>query len=108
MTNDKQEYHQGSSIEEKLEPSIPGLANCKETARDFHFLMALFSPHRYGISKHRGYDINQMKGKYVSMKILKDRHYGLANMYVPLYFNGATTYYEELPPRDEIDYTKYK
>jgi hypothetical protein len=49
-----------------------------------------------------------MKGKYVSMKILKDRHYGLANMYVPLYFNGATTYYEELPPRDEIDYTKYK
>lgn len=107
MTNDKQEYHQGLTIEEKLEPSIPGLANCKETARDFHFLMALFSPHRYGMSKHRGYDINQMRGKYVSMKILKDRHYGLANMYIPLYFNGATTYYEELPKVSEIDYKKY-
>jgi len=43
MTNDKQEYHQGLTIQEKLEPSIPGLANCKETARDFHFLMALHS-----------------------------------------------------------------
>lgn len=109
MTTDKMEYHQGQTIEEKLEPSIPGLANCKETARDYHFIMALFSPNRYGMSKHRGYDIKQLTNKYVSMKILKDRHYGLANMYIPLYFNGATTYYEELPPaKDLIDYTKYK
>jgi hypothetical protein len=108
MTNDKQEYHQGLTIEEKLEPSIPGLANCKETARDFHFLMALFSPNRYGMSKHRGYDISRLRGKYVSCKILKDRHYGLANMYIPLYFNGATTYYEELPKASEINYSLYE
>ena len=108
MTNDKQEYHQGQSIEEKLEPSIPGLANCKETARDYHFIMALFSPHRYGMSSHRGYNIREMGSKYVSLKLLKDRHYGLANMYIPLFFNGATTYYEELPKASEIDYSKYK
>lgn len=109
MTNDKVEYHQGQTIEEKLEPSIPGLANCKETARDYHFIMALFSPNRYGISRHRGYDVKQLGNKYVSMKILKDRHYGLANIYIPLHFNGATTYYEELPmAKDLMDYSKYK
>lgn len=107
MTNDKQEYFQGQTIEEKLEPSIPGLANCKETARDYHFIMGLFSPIRYNMSSHRGYDIKRLGSKYVSMKILKDRHYGLANMYVPLFFNGATTFYSELPKASEIDYSRY-
>jgi len=108
MTNDKQEYHQGQSIDEKLEPSIPGLANCKETARDYHFIMALFSPVRYSITRHRGYDIKILKDRYVSLKILKDRHYGLANKYIPLYFNGATTFYSELEEATKIDYTEYE
>jgi hypothetical protein len=42
------------------------------------------------------------------MKILKDRHYGLANAYIPLYFNGATTYYEELPEATVITEETYK
>ena len=108
MTTDKQEYHQGQSIDEKLEPSIPGLANCKETARDYHFIMALFSPVRYSITRHRGYDIKILKDRYVSLKILKDRHYGLANKYIPLYFNGATTFYSELEEATKIDYTEYE
>jgi replicative DNA helicase len=108
MTNDKQEFYQGQSIDEKLEPSIPGLANCKETARDYHFIMGLFSPIRYNITRHRGYDIKRFRDKYVSMKILKDRHYGLANAYIPLYFNGATTYYEELPEATVITEETYK
>lgn len=108
MTNDKQEYHQGQSIDEKLEPSIPGLANCKETARDYHFIMALFSPVRYSITRHRGYDIKILKDRYVSLKILKDRHYGLANKYIPLYFNGATTFYNELEEATKIDYSEYE
>ena len=108
MTNDKQEFYQGQSVEAKLEPSIPGLGNCKETARDFHFILSLFNPSIYNIGKHRGYDINRLKGKYISMKILKDRHYGLANTYIPLYFNGASNHYEELPSLINIDYTKYE
>jgi hypothetical protein len=59
------------------------------------------------MSQHRGYDIKKLGSKYVSMKILKDRHYGLANMYVPLFFNGATTFYKELPKASEIDYSRY-
>jgi hypothetical protein len=70
--------------------------------------MALFSPVRYSITRHRGYDIKILKDRYVSLKILKDRHYGLANKYIPLYFNGATTFYSELEEATKIDYTEYE
>lgn len=107
MTNDKQEYHQGQSIEAKLEPSIPGLGNCKETARDYHFIISLFNPTIYNIGRHRNYDLKALNGKYISMKILKDRHYGLANVYIPLYFNGASNNYKELPEAKEMTPEKY-
>lgn len=108
MTNDKQEFYQGQSIDEKLEPSIPGLANCKEAARDYTMILGLFSPSRYKIGRYRGYDINRFKEKFVVCKILKDRHYGLANKYIPLYFNGATTFYDELPDSKDITEETYQ
>lgn len=108
MTNDKLEFYQGQTIEEKLEPSITGLANCKETARDYMMIIGIFSPDRYKIKNYRGYNIGILGSKFISLKILKDRYYGLINSYLPLYFNGAANYFEELPIASEIDYDKYK
>jgi len=95
-SKEKAEYYQGISIEEKLEPS--------------HLVLGLFAPERYGIKRHRGYDVGKLKNKYRSIKFLKDRNNGLINFYIGTYFNGATNYFEELPPAvdmTEQDYNKY-
>lgn len=105
---EKREYHQGMTIEEKLEPTLDGLANNKETQRECNLVIGLFAPERYNISTHRGYNIRELRNHYRSMIILKDRDNGLINHYVPLYFNGAVNEFNELPPAAEIDYSRYK
>jgi hypothetical protein len=107
-SKEKLEYFQGQSIDEKLEPSLDGLANNKETQRECNLILGVFAPERYNIGKHRGYDIRKLGNKYRSLKILKDRDNGLVNYYIGMYFNGAANYFEELPTADSIDYNKYQ
>ena len=97
---EKLEFHQGNTIDQKMEPSLDGLANNKETQRDADVILGLFAPARYSIVTHRKYNISKLGDNYRSLKFLKDRHYGCANLYIPLYFNGAANYFEELPPPD--------
>ncbi len=99
---EKMEFFKGETVEQKLEPSLNGLANNKETARDCDLVLGLFAPARYRISTYRGYNIDKMKDRYRSLIFLKDRHYGLANTYVHMYFNGASNYFEELPLAEEF------
>jgi hypothetical protein len=107
-SKEKLEYYQGQSIDEKLEPSLDGLANNKETQRECNLILGVFAPERYNIGRHRGYDIKKLGNKYRSLKILKDRDNGLVNYYIGMFFNGAANYFEELPTADTIDYTKYQ
>jgi len=60
----------GNTIEQKLEPSLDGLANNKEIARDCDLVISLFAPHRYAIKEHRKYDITIMKDYYRSLIFL--------------------------------------
>ena len=94
--------YQGKTIEEKLEPSLYALGESKITQRDCNIALGLFAPNRYGIQDHDGYNIARLNDKYRSLKILKNRD-GLSgyNMRVPLFFNGASDYFKELPlPND--------
>ena len=89
--------YRGKTNEEKLEPSLSGLGDCKTTQRDANVVLGLFNPHRYGIEKHNGYPIKDiLKEKYRSLSILKDRD-GVADKKVPLFFNGAVDFFKELP-----------
>lgn len=105
---EKQEFYKGESIEQKLEPSLDGLANNKETQREADLILGLFAPARYNIKKYRDYDIDILRDRFRCLIFLKDRHYGLANMYLPLYFDGRTNLFEELPRANEINYEKYR
>jgi replicative DNA helicase len=105
---EKQEYtFKGNVIEDKIEPSLDGLANNKEIQRDVDFAIGLFAPDRYKIENYRGYDITKLKDNYRALKILKDRNYGLANGYLNLYFDGATNIFKELPNSKEINYKSF-
>lgn len=94
---EKQQYTSaGMSIEAKLEPSLDGLANNKETQRDALIIFGLFAPERYGIEKHLDYDVKILKDNYRSLCILKNR-IGTPNLKLPLLFNGASNTFKELP-----------
>src|SRR6187402_443847 len=90
----------GKSIEEKLEPSMDGLGEHKLTQQDANIVLGLFAPDRYGIKAHNGYDITFFRDRYRSMTILKDRD-GTANKKLPLFFNGASDFFKELPRADD-------
>ena len=92
----------GTSVTEKLEPSLDGLANNKETQRDANIVLGLFSPARYKITEHRTYDITFWDNFYRSMHILKDRD-GESNGVLSMFFDGAVDYFEELPSIDNVD-----
>lgn len=89
--------NKGSKIEEKLEPSLEELHINKGVHQDYEVVLGLFNPARYDIETHNGYDISILDNNYRSIKFLKDRHYGLENTNVGLYFNGAVGNFEELP-----------
>lgn len=99
---EKQEFYKGETIEQKLQPSLEGLSDNKTTQREADMVIGLFAPARYGITQYRGYDITKFQDRFRTMIILKDRNYGLANSYIPLYFNGASNYFEELPYYEEF------
>jgi hypothetical protein len=98
--------YQGKTIEEKLEPSTNGLGDSKTVSRDYNVILGLFSPEKYKIPIHNGYDIKKLKDNYRSLSILKDRD-GISNKKIPLFFNGATNFFAELPlPNDNVNLNK--
>lgn len=92
----------GSSVESKLEPSLDGLADNKKTQRDADMVLGLFAPDRYEIDRHRGYDVKRMQDSYRSLSVLKNR-YGISNLRVGLFFDGAVGEFLELPGAKETD-----
>lgn len=94
---EKKQYNfKGFAVEDKNKPSLDGLGEHKLSAHDADIVLGLFAPNRYGYSTSNQYDITRLKDCYREMSILKNRN-GLANLDVPLFFNGATSHFEELP-----------
>lgn len=98
----KEQYnYKGTSIIDKVIPSLEGLANNKEVGRDDYVNIALFSPAMYNIDKFRGYDImnntaTSFEDRFRTIHLIKNR-FGSVNKVLPLYFDGRYTYFKELP-----------
>lgn len=93
--------YKGQTIAEKLEPSLDGLGNNKETQRDADIVVGLFGPARYGLTDHMGNDIIRLRDNYRCLSILKDRD-GESNRKLPLFFNGAIDYFKEMPDIEDV------
>ena len=70
-------------------------------------ILGLFAPARYELEEYAGYKINILGDSFRSLIILKNR-IGKTNLELPLYFNGAVNYFEELPKPSDMDYSKFK
>ncbi len=97
----KQFNARGTSIDEKLEPSLDGLANNKEVQRDCDVAIGLFAPDRYQIDNYENYDIRTLQDNFRMLMFLKTRD-GEANMRTPLYFDGKTGDFREMPKHNDI------
>ena len=94
--------------DKRYQPTLNKLGDNKQIARDMDFVWALYAPIRYDIPNHQGYDITQLKDRYRSLYVLKDRHRGTTGKEVPLLFKGEKNHFEELPfPKEIKNYKKY-
>ena len=83
----------------KLKPTADGLGDNKLTARDVDVIFGLFSPHRHKIRMYPeqdGYEIGRFKDNIRFLEVTASRQGG-AGTIIPLFFDGAVNYFEELP-----------
>lgn len=85
----------------KTKPSADGLGDAKTISRDCSLLIGLHSPFKFELKEYQGYNIETFRNNIRFMEILEDRSYGANGMICPLFFDGATSYFKELPhPKD--------
>jgi len=97
----------GTKIEEKFKPTLANVADNKLTPRDCHVVIGLFSPAKHNINQYQGYSINKVGDKFRSAIILKNR-IGAGFIELPLYFNGVSNTFKELPPAYDMTEEIYK
>ena len=80
-----------------MEPSAAGLGDDKTTSRDVNCIIGLYNPFKFNKKEHFGYNISRLKDNGRFLKILEDRDYGAGGNICPLFFDGATSTFKELP-----------
>lgn len=94
--SEKQIFHNGNSVIEKVMPSTDGLGENKTTQRDCNVMLGLFAPFRYKFTKYHGYDLSILRDQYRELSVIINRN-GSGNQAVDLFFNGASNIFMELP-----------
>lgn len=109
LETDRKEFTKmyGEQIIEKVEPNLNSLGDNKVCARDQHLIFGLFSPARFGITEYEKYNISKLDDNFRALIILKS-NFSIPNRKLALYFNGACSYYSELPKPSEINYNTYE
>ena len=85
---------------DKLQPTVDGLGDSKKCAQDYMILLGLFSPFRHKKDKYMGYNIGDFKDNIRFMEVIINRD-GNSGGVCPLFFQGATNFFYELPPPDD-------
>lgn len=86
---------------DRIKPTSDGMADAKTTVRDCNMVIGLYSPFKFGKDFYEGYDIKKFRNHIRFMEVLEDRDYGANNQICPLYFDGASSYFSELPRPDD-------
>lgn len=67
-----------------------------------NLVIGLYSPFKYGLTEYEGYDITKFKNHIRFMEVIEDRDYGSNGNICPLYFDGAVSYFSELPRANDV------
>lgn len=85
----------------KLKPSVADLGESKILSRDYNVMFGLFSPFRHEMHDYMGYSIDKFRDSIRFMEIVISREGG-GGTTCPLYFDGATDFFKELPLPFEV------
>lgn len=89
-------------------PTAAGLGDNKKTSRDLNAMIGLYNPAKFGKTEYMDYNIKRLKFNSRFLNIIEDRDYGAAGYICPLFFDGATSTFKELPePTDVAKLEKY-
>lgn len=89
----------------RTKPTIAGLADSKYTARDCNMALGVHSPYKYDEKEYLGYDITRFRNNIRFVEVLVNRD-GESNGVCPLYFDGVTCTFRELPLPKSSDIPK--
>lgn len=90
----------------KIRPTMAGLSDSKYTAKDCSVMLGITNPYSFELPEYLGYNIQKLKGNARFLEIVLNRN-GQSNGICPLYFDGATNFFNELPlPSDAINLDK--
>ena len=84
-------------------PTPDGLADCKTTIRDIDIAIGLYSPFKFGKRTFENYDITKFKNYIRFLNIMEDREYGAGGQTCPLFFDGAVSFFSELPLPNDVN-----
>lgn len=87
---------------DQVKPSASGLGDAKTTVRDLNCLIGLYSPFKFNKKEYMNYDITQLQGYCRFLEVLEDRDYGANGHICPLFFDGATSTFKELPKSNDV------
>lgn len=78
------------------------------TVNDCNIMLAIFDPFKEGLKSYRGYNVEDMQGRFRTCQVLKNR-FGECDVEVGLNFFGEINYFMELPTPDKIsNYSQYR
>lgn len=86
----------------RTRPTTAGLADSKYTARDCNIAFGVYSPYKYNEKLYLGYDITKFKNNIRFVEVLINRD-GESNGICPLFFDGVTCNFQELPKPNSPD-----
>ena len=88
---------------DRMMPTSDGLGNNKETSRDLNAMIGLYNPAKFNKKEYLGYNIQRLKNYGRFLNIIEDRDYGAGGGICPLFFDGATSVFKELPRPDDTE-----
>lgn len=105
-STNKQFSNNGKLVIDKLAPTLENLDSVKITKNDALVIFGMFAPSRFGVQDREGYDLNVLGDCYRELHILKNRKGGGIGKILPLFFDGLTEKFEELPAPDKVTLMK--
>lgn len=84
----------------RLRPSVSGLSDSKYTARDCNIMFGIFNPYAFEKADYLRYNIVKLGDNQRFLEVVVNRD-GESNGVKALYFDGAVSYFNELPAPDD-------
>ena len=90
----------------RISPTPGALADCKDIRYDVNVMLGLTNPYAAHLEEWLKYDITKLKDNARFLEVMLSRD-GSANAVKALYFDGAVSYFKELPGPKSEGYEEY-